>query len=725
MIQNYSLVWIDTNIGETKSNRQNNLIQFQSIINDTNVFTNANECVDFITDMDNEIVFLIISGTVEQYLVSTIYDITQINVIFIFRPNKQLNTRWTENYPKIQGVYTDIKDICNALQQAVKQSDRDTMAISFVLPTSITSDHNLNQLEPSFMYTQIFKEILFDLNYSQQSIKDFTGYCRDKYHTRAYQQNTINEFEHDYRPDQSIAWYTRDCFIYYMLNRGLRNLESEIIIKLGFFIHDLHYQIKDLHQQQFGDHHHEVFIVYRGQGLSFEDFEKLRKNKGCLMSFNNFLSTSKNREVSLPYARRPPWDFNSIGILFKITINPSISSTPFALIDDVSYFDTEQEILFSMHTIFRTGEMKILENNDCLYEVELQLTADNDLDLLKLTEQIRKEIFLDVGLLLTGDNDQQLLELSDQILKETFPVKKGWIRMGKLLIKLGHLHQAEQIYSVILEQMNKDEEKAYIYYQLGWIKIDQGNYTQAISFYEKAIKIYEKANCSIPILLINCYNNIGEVYRKMGEYIKALRYNEKVLEIKEKTLPSNNLEIATSYNNIGLVYRNMDMHSKALSCVEKSLKIRQKILPPNHPLLAQSYSNTGWVYDNMKEYSKALRFYEKCLEIQQKTLPSTHFDLATTYHNIAALYMNMGDYSKAISSYEKDLEIQEKILPSDHPDFAEICNNMGWAYKNMREYSKALLYYERTLNILRRSLPSNHPDIRNVQKHIDFSKKHL
>jgi hypothetical protein len=138
-----------------------------------------------------------------------------------------------------------------------------------------------------------------------------------------------------------------------MLNRALRTLEGDTIINMGFFIRDLHQQIQELHRNQVSTYHGKSFTVYRGQGLLNTDFEKLLKTKGGLMSFNNFLSTSKNQKVSLVFAEGASTNTNMIGILFKMTIDPSVSSAPFASIQDVSYFQTEEEILFSMHTVFR------------------------------------------------------------------------------------------------------------------------------------------------------------------------------------------------------------------------------------------------------------------------------------------------------------------------------------------------------------------------------------
>jgi tetratricopeptide (TPR) repeat protein len=69
----------------------------------------------------------------------------------------------------------------------------------------------------------------------------------------------------------------------------------------------------------------------------------------------------------------------------------------------------------------------------------------------------------------------------------------------------------------------------------------------------------------------------------MGEYSKALSYYEKALEIRQKTLPANHPDFAQSYNNIGSVFDSMGEYSKALSYFERALDILQRSQPPNHP----------------------------------------------------------------------------------------------------------------------------------------------
>ena len=47
-----------------------------------------------------------------------------------------------------------------------------------------------------------------------------------------------------------------------------------------------------------------------------------------------------------------------VGVLFVMMINPVQSTTPFASIMDVSFFGKKEgEVLFSMHTVFRIGNI--------------------------------------------------------------------------------------------------------------------------------------------------------------------------------------------------------------------------------------------------------------------------------------------------------------------------------------------------------------------------------
>ena len=406
MLQNFHLVWLDANIDE-KNNEDccNSITQLRQVVNTVNTFVDVDECIHFINGIQDAKAFMISSGALGQTTVPVIHDKSQVNTVYIFCQNKAHHEKWAKAWPKIQGVFTDIKPICKALQQAVKDCDHNTVSISFVKKTSGASKQNLDSLDKSFMYTQILKEILLTIDFEEIHINEFLTYCREQFVGNKIELKHVELIAKDYHHHQPIWWYTYNCFLYSMLNRALRTMEIDLIIKMGFFLKDVHNHIVKLHSQQFNGHQHHSnsFTVYRGQGLSSTDFNELQQTQGGLLSFNNFLSTSTTREVSLDFARRTINTSELVGVLFVMQINPSISTTQFANVKDVSYYKGEDEILFSMHSIFRIGEIKQLDGNTRLWQVDLILTSDNDPQLHALTEHIRKE---------------------------TYPHQKGWQRLG-------------------------------------------------------------------------------------------------------------------------------------------------------------------------------------------------------------------------------------------------------------------------------------------------------
>jgi tetratricopeptide (TPR) repeat protein len=686
MVQNVLLIWLDNNIDDGNTDCRNTITQLRRTVNDINRFTDAEECIQFLDDITDNKACMIISGSLGQHFVPRVHNMSQVDSIFIFCGNKKRHEQWTKEWSKIKGVFTEISPICEALKQAAQQCEQNAISISFMGTSADLSNKNLNQLDPTFMYTQILKEILLTIKFEQKHIQEFIDHCRAVFVENEHELKNVDKLQQKYRDKTPIWWYTYECFLYPMLNRALRLTDVDIIIKMGFFIGDLHRHIEQLHSEQFNGHHTgDSFTVYRGQGMSKTDFKQMTKMKGGLLSFNNFLSTSKDHDVSFKFARLALPNSDMVGILFVMTIDPTVLTTPFASIVDVSFYkDAENEVLFSMNTVFRIGEIKSMDKNDRLFQVDLTLTSDNDKDLRLLTDRIREE---------------------------TFPNEKGWQRLGLLLNRMGYSAKSQQVYEIQLGQTTNDSEKGNTYERLGIAKCEQGDYKAALEFYEKSFQIRQETLPPNHPHLAASYNNIGMVYNRLGEYPKALSSYEKALHIQQQSLPSNHPDLGSSYINIGLVYYNMGEYPKAFSYYEKDLAISQKSLPPNHPDLAASYNNIGNVYYSVGEYPKALSFYEKAFEIRQQSLPPNHPDLGSSYYNIGETYRCMNEYPKALSSYEKSLQVKQQSLPPNHPNLASTYNNIGLVYYKMDEYPKALSYYEKAFEIRQQSLPSNHPDL--------------
>ncbi|CAF2889346.1 unnamed protein product [Rotaria sp. Silwood2] len=278
IVQNFLFIWLDPKIDEFNDDYLNSIKQLRQTVNTIEIFCDTEECIDYISELQNETSFLIISSALCQMVVPLIHNMTQLYSIYVFCRKEEKYEDWTKHWSKVKDIFSDITSICDSIYECARQCDEDSIAISAV--------SSLNQIEPSFMYTKLFKEIILETNFDEKKeINDLAEYAREKYKGNCTHLEIIDEFAQEYqgnfdRKNKPIWWYTRNCFTYQMLNRALRTLQVDTLLKMGIYIRALHRSIKKLHLEELNKTHGApiTLIVYRGQTMDKKDFEK-KSNK--------------------------------------------------------------------------------------------------------------------------------------------------------------------------------------------------------------------------------------------------------------------------------------------------------------------------------------------------------------------------------------------------------------------------------------------------------------
>jgi hypothetical protein len=111
MLQNVRLIWLDKDIDNNNVDFHDTITQLRHVIDTIDTFTDCDECVDFLTDIDNDNVCLIISDVLSQNIVPLVHTISQLQIIFIYCRNKPQHEHWTPDCPKVKGVFTQISSI--------------------------------------------------------------------------------------------------------------------------------------------------------------------------------------------------------------------------------------------------------------------------------------------------------------------------------------------------------------------------------------------------------------------------------------------------------------------------------------------------------------------------------------------------------------------------------------------------------------------------------------
>ena len=206
VLQNFLLVWLDANLNESKADSKNSLERLRNVVTSINIFKDAEKCIEFLNEISEEKVFIIVSGSLGRQVVPDLEDMPQVQSIYIFCGKKAIHEEWTSKMPKVKGVFTEIEPICKALQIDGQNCDRAMVSISF------------NGIDALFMYTQLLKEAILQIEDDDaKSLKELADYCRSQ---EDISENQIVKLEKEYRSHTPIWWYTAPYFLFSMLNRG-------------------------------------------------------------------------------------------------------------------------------------------------------------------------------------------------------------------------------------------------------------------------------------------------------------------------------------------------------------------------------------------------------------------------------------------------------------------------------------------------------------------------
>ena len=455
--------------------------------------------------------------------------------------------------------------------------------------------------------------------------------------------------------------YTRETFLYKMLNAALLRRDTKILYKFHFFIKDLHMQIEQLHSLYKPSLKERTFTVFRGLSMPMNVFdEKIRKQNNNLIGFDNFLSTSLFERVGRAYALINKME-NTEAILLRISINADELQRPFADISRLSYFGNEGEILFSIGTVFRIIQVAEEKDKDGIWIVELTSVGENDQFLKHDTEETQQTLlkfFKRVHRAHTKANTQN----HSQIAASLANIARMYYKQGDYEESLKDYQKARDI--LIKSSPNDSLSIATYESNIAMVQDAMGRRNEALDHYQTALNTRRQLCRSDDPILINTFRAIGHIYFKEHEWKKALEFYDHARQTQlSSAVPPDEVDpqpLAASHIYSALVHQQLHQHEQALEHLSKALTYQLKYLPKTHPILAFLYNNIGAMCFRLEKFDKALENHLQCLLIEQGSLPSDHFAFVETYHNIATTYERLKQFNEAVQ-YAQHAVDQSKL----------------------------------------------------------------
>ncbi|CAF1394223.1 unnamed protein product, partial [Rotaria sordida] len=287
-LETFSLIWLDASVNDTQENIDAQR-QLRKLINFLKTFEDADKCEQYIRSLpkDDRIVF-IVSGRF--------------------------------------GVIVLLDELISRIRS--DQARRNRNKVDEPLPMTFNNTNNnkheqsTSDLSSQFIHSQLLIDCLVRMKSSSNKKNEFISLCRQYYKGNTSELSLLNEFEKFYSLEQALWWYTREEFLYRLINKALCVLNIDLLFLCRFFIRDIQQQLEQQQCLSF-------LYLYRCQLMTKEEIQLLQ---------------------------------NSIGV------------KPFANITSFSYFPEEEEILFMLGSIFRL--ISVDRDEDELWIIRIVLVGD-------------------------------------------------------------------------------------------------------------------------------------------------------------------------------------------------------------------------------------------------------------------------------------------------------------------------------------------------------------
>jgi tetratricopeptide (TPR) repeat protein len=238
---------------------------------------------------------------------------------------------------------------------------------------------------------------------------------------------------------------------------------------------------------------------------------------------------------------------------------------------------------------------------------------------------------------------------------------------------------------------------------------DQGQFSEAQELFERALAIREKVCGRDHLETAATLTNLASLLQARGRLPLVRPLFERALEIRETLCGPEHPKTAAGLINVARALRDQKHFVDALPFAERGLAIRERVLGPEHPRTAAALNVLGNILHGLARFADARPLLERALAICEKVLGTEHPYTATTIANFAHLLQAEENCAEAMRFFERALAVREKVLGHDHPSTATSLNEIGCALLERSDFESARPVFDRALRIAERILGPEHP----------------
>ena len=344
------VIWQDPNI---RSPENSSNLDKLALIGDVKAFDSWQEASSYIQQLSIPCQVLT-SGANGESFISTIAGSPNVKSAYVFCGNTNFHKSWAKKYPKlVVCVENDFEVVLGQMKRDLIAWQRQNSCLRVDLPAF--GDVDVTEMNRIHYYLKNFVHF----NNRQQAKSDFLMLSSAVYQDK--DKDNIDAFNieyKDYDMKKILSWYTRESFLYKIVNNCLRIASADSILYARLIIRDIELAIKERFKLQSNKFNG---LLYRGTYISAQEWSHLEAKVGREIEMFGFLSTTKAKDVALDFVKHDIAKKALITII--VPAAPDKGEQGFAEVKDLSDFAAEEEVLFNIRSRFTVLEAKVEEIN--------------------------------------------------------------------------------------------------------------------------------------------------------------------------------------------------------------------------------------------------------------------------------------------------------------------------------------------------------------------------
>ena len=189
------LFWLHPS-NASEENLREDIDSLQEIINDTRVFYDRDQCIETLSSIIGQTIFLVL-GSGQSDLIDILSTFTYVDYIYLSEPSHFPDTS------QIRGVFPEIKQLLHQLKKDIKTAEISYTHLYITTSGDLIqpqiSTQNLQYRTKEFNWIQVIFDILLRTSRPTENIhQDLIDECRLIYRGNKAQTQYIDEFEEKY-----------------------------------------------------------------------------------------------------------------------------------------------------------------------------------------------------------------------------------------------------------------------------------------------------------------------------------------------------------------------------------------------------------------------------------------------------------------------------------------------------------------------------------------------